>query len=545
MTGQDTGKARSESRFSVRVEPFWLNPATIKGTLAITAGLTLLLAPDLSAFVLRVVIGGALVISGGSDLWFKARGRDEGKVRGVLEAVITIGAGVVFLIWPEVSVTILALIAGVYFVVRGLAVIGGSLRQRGQNEAWVIDISRGIFLVALGAITVLIPESVILGVVAAVAALAIVLGGIMLAYGIRAQSDDELIDVDAATVSQLLVDWIKARDVGDDRRDEIGEGLFFEQPARVAKLTAWWVMLLLSVAIATFGIMQDSTAVVIGAMLIAPLMTPILGSAAGIVNAWQARIVVSLGLVAAGVAASIALAFIIGQWVPIIVPLEVNSQVTSRISPNMVDMMIALAAGAAGAYANVDRRVSASIAGVAIAVALVPPLGVVGLTLQAGMFADSFGAFLLFLTNLVSIILAATAVFFLTGYAPFQRLKENRHEVAVLLRTVALAALVILVPLVFTAENVLSTTGRQDSAQAAVSQWLGDDSTLTAILVEVDGTEVDVFLTGSGELPSVPDLAESLTDAFGTPADVRVEHAPTQVVEYSEEEGLTEAAGSG
>jgi len=545
MTGQDTGKAGSESRFSVRVEPFWLNPATIKGTLAIAAGLTLLLAPNLSAFILRVVIGGALVIAGGSDLWFKGRGRDEGKVRGIIEAMLTIGAGVVFLIWPDATVLILTLIAAFYFVVRGLTVIAASVRERALGEPWLMDISRGVFAVALGVITFVIPESVIIGVVAAVAALAIVLGGIMLAYGIRARSDDELIDVDAATVSQLLVDWIKARDVGDDRRDEIGEGLFFEQPARVAKLTAWWVMLMLSVAIATFGVMQDSTAVVIGAMLIAPLMTPILGSAAAIVNAWQARILASLGLVAVGVAASIGLAFIIGQWVPIIVPLEVNSQVTSRISPNMVDMMIALAAGAAGAYANVDRRVSASIAGVAIAVALVPPLSVVGLALQAGLFADSFGAFLLFLTNLVSIILAATAVFFLTGYAPFQQLRENRHEVAVLLRTVALAALVILVPLVFTAENVLSTTGRQDSAQAAVSDWLGDDSTLTAILVEVDGTDVDVFLTGSGELPFVPDLADSLTDAFGTPADVRVEHAPTEVVEYSEEGGLTEAAGSG
>ncbi len=54
-----------------------------------------------------------------------------------------------------------------------------------------------------------------------------------------------------------------------------------------------------------------------------------------------------------------------------------------------------------------------------------------------------------------------------------------------------------------------------------------------------------MFLTGSGELPSVPDLADSLTGAFGTPADVRIEHAPTEVVEYSEEGGLTEAALSG
>ncbi|GMQ84865.1 MAG: hypothetical protein BMS9Abin07_0430 [Acidimicrobiia bacterium] len=545
MTEKGTGETTSGSRFSVRIEPFWLNPATIKGTLAIAAGLILLSSPNVSAFLLRIVIGGGLVISGGSDLWFKARGKDEGKIRGLLEAVISIGAGVVFLIWPGVSVAILGLIAGIYLLARGVAVIGGSLRQRLRDEVWVIDISRGIFMVALGGITLLIPESILLGIVAGAAALAIVLGGIMLAYGIRAQSDDELIDVDAATVSQLVVDWIDSRDVGDERRDEIGESLFFEEPARMAKLTSWWVMLLLSVAIATFGVMQDSTAVVIGAMLIAPLMTPILGSAAAIVNAWRARVVFSLGLVAAGVAASIGLAFIIGQWVPIIVPLDINSQVTSRISPNMVDMMIALAAGAAGAYANVDRRVSASIAGVAIAVALVPPLGVVGLALQAGLFADSFGAFLLFLTNLVSIILAATAVFFLTGYAPFQRLKENRHEVGILLRTVAFAVLVILVPLVFTAEGVLSKAGRLDGAQTAVSEWLGEDSDLRAIQVKVDGTDVEVFLTGNGDLPSVPDLADSLTDAFGTPAAVRVEYAPTEVVEYSEDGLLSEAAGGG
>ena len=363
---------------------------------------------------------------------------------------------------------------------------------------------------------------------------AIIIGAIMLAYGIRARSEEELVDIDAATVSQLLFDWLDDRDIGEQHRKEVSDGLFFEEPDRVAKLTAWWVMLLLSVAIATFGIMQDSTAVVIGAMLIAPLMTPILGASAGIVNAWRRRIIDSFGLVVAGVGAAIALAFIIGQWIPVIVPLDVNSQVVSRTSPNVVDMLIALAAGAAGAYASVDRRVSASIAGVAIAVALVPPLGVVGLTLEAGQLADAFGAFLLFLTNFVSIVLAATVVLFLTGYAPFQKLKENRAEVAPILRTVVIAALIIVLPLIFTAEGVLATAGRTDSAQAAVGDWLGEDSTLTVLRVSVDGIDVDVFLTGSGELPPVEDLVDSLTEAFGTPAGVRVEYAETLVVEYTE-----------
>ena len=79
-----------------------------------------------------------------------------------------------------------------------------------------------------------------------------------------------------------------------------------------------------------------------------------------------------------------------------------------------------------------------------------PPLGVVGLQLQAGEYSDASGAFLLFLTNFVSIILSAILVFLLTGYADLKRLGANRDTVGAALRTVVFAALLILVPLVFT-----------------------------------------------------------------------------------------------
>jgi uncharacterized hydrophobic protein (TIGR00271 family) len=542
MTDPASKPTQASSRSSSRVEPFWLNPATIKGTLAILAGLTLLFAPMATVFLLRFVIGAVLVVGGVSDLWFKARGRDDGKIRGVLESVIAIVAGIFLLVWPGATVRVLTVVIGAYLAVRGVAVIGASVSQRRRGDPWIIDITRGFSQIALGVIVLIIPQAAILGVLTSLAVVAVIIGAIMLAYGIRTQTEEELIDIDAATVSQLLFNWLDARDIGEQHRKEVSDGLFFEEPYRVAKLTAWWVMLLLSVAIATFGIMQDSTAVVIGAMLIAPLMTPILGASAGIVSARRRRIIDSFGLVVLGVGASIALAFIIGQWIPVIVPLDVNSQVVSRTSPNVVDMLIALAAGAAGAYANVDRRVSASIAGVAIAVALVPPLGVVGLALEAGQLADAFGAFLLFLTNFVSIVLAATVVFFLTGYAPFQELKQNRAEVGPILRTVVIAALIIMLPLFFTAEGVLSTAGRTDSAQSAVGDWLGEDSTLTALRVSVDGADVDVFLTGSGEVPPIEDLADLLTESFGIPAGVRVEYAETMVVEYTDSQDGTGSA---
>jgi uncharacterized hydrophobic protein (TIGR00271 family) len=298
-------------------------------------------------------------------------------------------------------------------------------------------------------------------------------------------------------------------------------------------------MLLLSVAIATFGILQDSTAVVIGAMLIAPLMTPIIGTAAGAVNGWPKRITASLGMIAAGVSASIGLAFVIGAWAPQLIPLASNSQVTSRVSPNIIDMGIALAAGAAGAFANVNKRVSASIAGVAIAVALVPPLGVVGLTLHAGMLGDALGAFLLFLTNLVSIILAAMIVFGLTGFAPISRMKENANEIKRVAITVSIAAILIAIPLAFTVSSVITTATHQANAQKAAEEWLEDSPALELFRVEVKGSDVSIVVTGPQNIPPIQDLEDALSESVGKPVTVEVEHIPAIVVIYSDADGET------
>ncbi len=520
--------------------PYWVNPATVKGTLALLVGLNLLYAPQISESLLQLVLGLGLIVAGASDLWFKIRRAGRTRFGGVLEAVAAIAAGLGILTWPAATVGVVGLILALYLLTRGLVVVGNSLQQRRYDDRWKLDFSRGALGFALGLIAFIIPSAVLIGVSVFLAAVAVVIGGIMLSYGLRPTTGGDSNDLDAESVSQIMVDWVVERDVGDPRRDEIGDALFFEQPSQVAKLTSWWVMLLLSVAIATFGIMQDSTAVVIGAMLIAPLMTPILGSAAAIVNAWPGRLKNSIILVFLGVAAAVGLAFIIGQWLPTIVPLTTNSQITSRVSPNLIDMLIALAAGAAGAYASVDRRVSSSIAGVAIAVALVPPLGVVGIELQAGEFSDASGAFLLFLTNFVSIILAAILVFLLTGYADLKRLGENRETVGTALRTVLFAALLIMVPLVFTAEGVISSAGRQSSAQEAVAQWLGEDSPLETVRVTVDDFAVDVLLTGNGTVPPLPELEEDLTEAFGSPASIRVEYIPAEVQTYTPEEGLTQ-----
>ncbi|MEA2009402.1 MAG: DUF389 domain-containing protein, partial [Actinomycetota bacterium] len=198
-----------------------------------------------------------------------------------------------------------------------------------------------------------------------------------------------------------------------------------------------------------------------------------------------------------------------------------------------------LAAGAAGAFANANKRVSASIAGVAIAVALVPPLGVVGLTLHAGMYGDAFGAFLLFMTNLVSIILAAMVVFALTGVAPIAKMKQNANEIKRVAITVSIAAIIIAIPLAFTVTNIVATAANQTNTQKVVEEWLENSPELEIARVEVKGTDVSIVVTGPEHIPSIEDLEDSLTESFGKPVTVVVEHIPAIVVTYSDADGKT------
>jgi uncharacterized hydrophobic protein (TIGR00271 family) len=338
-----------------------------------------------------------------------------------------------------------------------------------------------------------------------------------------------------AATSEILWDWVRTEDVGAERREVLAETLYFEPPGRGQKLAAFWVMLLLSVAIATFAIVQDSTAVVIGAMLIAPLMTPILGLAGALVNGWTRRAASSSTLVALGVAASIALAFVVSAWVPDLVPFDSNSQILSRVEPTFVDMLIALAAGAAGAFATVNARVAASIAGVAIAVALVPPLGVVGVALENQRYEDATGAFVLFMTNFVSIVLAAAGVFMLTGFAESTNLRARSRKILSTLAPFGALALVILVPLVFTAEGIVATATQQKDASQVAAKWIEDSPRLQVEQVTVEGPTVTVALSGTGSIPPPRDLQQAMTEELGRPTELIVEFTPQVRIAVSED----------
>jgi uncharacterized hydrophobic protein (TIGR00271 family) len=172
--------------------------------------------------------------------------------------------------------------------------------------------------------------------------------------------------------------------------EQMRDQVFFEGPERRRQLSRYLLLLLLSAVIATAGVVSDSTATVIGAMIIAPLMTPILGVVLGVVLTDRANLARCL-LLAAGAAAVVALSWLLGHLVPYPVTAATNSQVAARVTPRLVDLVAALATGAVGSVALTRPDISDTLPGVAIAISLVPPLAVAGLTLQSGSPASAWG----------------------------------------------------------------------------------------------------------------------------------------------------------
>ncbi|MDH5290548.1 MAG: TIGR00341 family protein, partial [Acidimicrobiia bacterium] len=182
------------------------------------------------------------------------------------------------------------------------------------------------------------------------------------------------------------------------------------------------VLLTLSVMVAVMGLSADSAAVVIGAMLIAPLMGPVLAVAASLAMTLRRHTVVSLVKVVAATVWSVVLAYALSRALP---GTALSAEALARTQPDVRDLLVALAAGAAGAYATVRRDVSAALPGVAVAVALVPPLATVGISLEAGKADLVAGAFLLYITNLAAIVFAGVMVFVATGFVPARRITNR------------------------------------------------------------------------------------------------------------------------
>jgi uncharacterized hydrophobic protein (TIGR00271 family) len=258
-------------------------------------------------------------------------------------------------------------------------------------------------------------------------------------------------------------------------------------------------------------------------MIVAPLMTPILGTALAVVLADRDHVVRSVLLVVGGAMAVIAIAYLMGLFGSPLDAYAGNGQVDARIHPTLIDLTAALATGTVGAFALVRSDISDTLPGVAIAISLVPPLAVVGLLLSVQRYSDAAGALLLFGTNVAAIIATGAVVLLfyrvrpiaIAGGFPVGNLRG--------LSLVVVAAMVVIVavPLALGSLAVARDQQLAASARPLAESWAAqNDWALTAVSAK-DST---VVVTALGAPPDAdPEQLRDLMDENGLDwADLQV-----------------------
>lgn len=285
----------------------------------------------------------------------------------------------------------------------------------------------------------------------------------------------------------------------------------------------YYVLMTLSAAIAALGLLQDSPAVVIGAMLVAPLMSPIVGSGMAIVLGDVRYLRFALGAALRGMFIALLVGFLIGL---VAGDSNLTPEILARTEPTLVDLLIALFSGLAGAFAIAYTSAAGALPGVAIAAALVPPLASSGLAFSQGRFGDGTGALLLFITNFVAISSAATLVFLAFGFRP-KTSQKARRTIQHRTTRIALGLLVCIgIFLSYATYTLAKTNSINRSVYTIVQQTVeGVNVAFPTIDIEYDSLVVnngdnqseplvlDLTLRSTAELPHI--AVQTLSDVIG------------------------------
>jgi uncharacterized hydrophobic protein (TIGR00271 family) len=296
----------------------------------------------------------------------------------------------------------------------------------------------------------------------------------------------------------------------------------------------FFILILLSAIIATFGLLQGSTAVIIGAMLVAPLMTPILGISMGIVRG-DVRL---LFLAAESALKGVFLAVLVSIGVVLVTPgAAATPEILARTQPTLLDLFVALASGAAGAYAIGRKDVAAALPGVAIAAALVPPLCVIGVGITLSQADVAVGAMLLFGANLIAITMAGAVVFLLLGLRPEPDEEDRQRRLWQGLAVTLALVITISIPLAW----LLVKSIRDQNQTAGTREVLVEvGASFQASLVDleiksmVNPRSLEVTATYYAAEPPPASLVTSaeevLSEKFKADVDLQVQVIPIAIV---------------
>ena len=311
--------------------------------------------------------------------------------------------------------------------------------------------------------------------------------------------------------------------------------LFFEGEKQRPFLVKFFVLIFLSTIIAVYGVLNDSPATVIGAMIVAPLMTPILATSAALVMGSTSRSIRSLLLVGAGTTLVIGISWLVGISYGVVISFDENSQIVGRIYPRTTDLAIALASGAAGAFAFSRDDITDSLPGVAIAISLVPPLCVLGLSLSEGQWDAAWGSALLFMTNFLAILLAGGGVlaFLGLGRAAIKTLTGIDRRRA--FYSIGIGVLLVTIPLTLTSVRVARDSWIMSRTTQIMDVWLkGTEYTLRDVKAGEDG--ITVVIAGKGTPPSIEDLKGEIPGRKSGTGPIEIQIVPIDIkhVEWSD-----------
>lgn len=285
-------------------------------------------------------------------------------------------------------------------------------------------------------------------------------------------------------------------------------------------------LICLSTAIATLGLMQNSTAVVIGAMLVAPLMTPLIGCGLAVVQGNGFLMRSASKSVLLGFLVALLLATLMGTIIP---HAGITPEMFSRGKPNALDLAVALISGIAAAYATARPNLLGALPGVAIAAALVPPIATSGVALAHGDFVTSAGAAMLFFTNIVAIVLGAAAALFAVGMqAQHLHAREKRWTRHVIMG-LTVGAVILSVPLIYFLYDSLPKGEVSDALAAEIQQAAeaNDGVAYDAVALETSGEEpvytITLLVTEQAQTVDLADELDTLIESStGQPCQTRV-----------------------
>ena len=330
---------------------------------------------------------------------------------------------------------------------------------------------------------------------------------------------------DAAPIASM---WAKIREREewtDEERTEVLDELYPADHRVIPYTKRFATLLILSTTIAAFGLIANSAAVVIGAMLVAPLMTPMLALAASLMYAHFKRFFGSLTLIVFGTGGAIVTGWVVARIAGGSLASTLTPQLAARTAPSLLDLGIAVAAGLAGGYVLTHKGSGSSLPGVAIAVALVPPLATVGVALETGATSEALGALLLYTTNLIAIVLSASVVMFISGFVPEYIRRIARGQIGLRLLPWGLALIAIAVPLTIHTLDVIRNEAFVRNVTSEVETW-DPQASVVDIEASLSGDRGSVSMTIATTADRQPawKLAKSITLEHGVVVDLDINY---------------------